>query len=144
VISPYAKRGAVVHDYYSQLNVMRTIEQILGLPPMNQEDMAAEPMYDAFTNKPDFTPYTYVPNQISLTATNPQPSQATNATGAAWAQWSAQQDFKTEDMVNMAQENRDIWYSTNNFTVPYPGDSKVLLPDQVPGGSLVPTADADD
>jgi YVTN family beta-propeller protein len=143
VISPYAQRGAVVHDYYSQLNVMRTIEQILGLPPMNQQDLAAQPMFDAFTNKPDLTPYTFVPNQIPLTATNPQPAQATSATQAAWAQWSAEQNFTHEDMVNMAQENRDIWYSSNNFTTPYPGDTKVLLPNQVPGAAPTPTGDAD-
>jgi YVTN family beta-propeller protein len=138
VVSPYAARGAVVHDYYSQLNVLRTIEQILGLPPMNSQDMAATPMYDAFTNKPDFTPYTYKPNEVSLTATNPQPAQATSAVQQAWAQWSAKQNFKTEDMVNMAQENRDIWYSSNNFTKPYPGDSKVLLPTEVPGANVAP------
>ncbi|MFF4748584.1 galactose-binding domain-containing protein [Streptomyces sp. NPDC002514] len=141
VISPYARRGAVVHDYYSQLNVLRTIEQILGLPPMNQEDMAAEPMYDAFTNKADYTPCTYLPNQVSLTSTNPQPSQTSSPIAKAWAQWSAQQDFKTEDMVNVAQENRDIWYSTNNFTKPYPGDSKVLLPSEVSGTNPLPDDD---
>ncbi|HET6504264.1 MAG TPA: alkaline phosphatase family protein [Amycolatopsis sp.] len=138
VVSPYARQGAVVHDYYSQLNVLRTIEQILGIPPMNSQDMAAEPMFDAFTDKPDFTPYNYLSNQIPLTTTNPQPTQATNATQAAWAQWSAKQNFTTEDMVNMAQENRDIWYSSNNFTVPYPGDSKVLLPSEVPGANVAP------
>ncbi|KUM98694.1 hypothetical protein AQI88_01770 [Streptomyces cellostaticus] len=144
VISPYAARGKVVHSYYSQLNVLRTIEQILGLPPMNQQDMAAEPMYDAFTDRPDFTPYTHLPNEIPLTTTNPQPSQTGGAVAKAWALWSAKQDFKTEDMVNMAQENRDIWYSSNNFTKPYPGDRKVLLPGQVPGADVAPTPDQDD
>jgi YVTN family beta-propeller protein len=143
VISPYTARGSVVHTYYSQLNMMRTIEQILGLPPMNQEDMAAEPMYDAFTNKPNFTPYTYQPNQIPLTATNPKPSQATNATAAAWSTWSSKQNFRSEDMVNMPQENRDIWYATTGYTRPYPGDSKVLLPGQVPGAKAAPAADSD-
>jgi YVTN family beta-propeller protein len=141
VISPYAKRGAVDHTYYSQLNVLRTMEQILGIPPMNSQDLAAEPMYNSFTNTPDFTPYNYVPNQIPLTTTNPQPAQATSATQAAWSQWSAKQNFTTEDMANMAQENRDIWYSTNNFTTPYPGDSKVLLPNEVPGANVAPTGD---
>ncbi len=144
VISPYAKRGAVVHDYYSQLNLMRTIEQILGLPPMNQEDLAAEPMFDAFTNQPDFTPYTHLPNQISLTETNPAPAQATSSVQAAWAEWSAKQDWQTEDMLNMAQGERDIWYATHNFTTPYPGDTKILLPDEVPGAGAPPAKDDDD
>jgi YVTN family beta-propeller protein len=144
VISPYAKRGAVVHSYYSQLNLMRTIEQILGLPPMNQEDLAAEPMFDAFTTQPDFTPYDHLPNQISLTETNPAPAQATSAVQAAWAQWSAKQDWQTEDMLNMAQGERDIWYATHNFTAPYPGDTKVLFPDDVPGAGAPPAKDDDD
>lgn len=143
VISPYAKRGAVVHTYYTQLNVMRTIEQILGLPPMNQEDMTAEPMYDAFTNKPNFTPYTYLPNQVPLTETNPAVTATTSAAQTAWAQWSAKQDWSTEDMLNMAQGNRDIWYSSSNFTKPYPGDTKVLMPNQVPGASVAPTPSPD-
>jgi YVTN family beta-propeller protein len=140
VISPYAARGAVVHTNYSQVNIMRTIEQILGLPPMNQEDLTATPMSDAFTNKPDFTPYTFLPNQIPLTETNPQPTAATSAVQTSWATWSAKQNFASEDMVNMGQLNRDIWYSTSNFTVPYPGDSTVLTPDQVPGADPGPAA----
>ncbi|SEK55351.1 bifunctional YncE family protein/alkaline phosphatase family protein [Streptacidiphilus jiangxiensis] len=143
VISPYAKPGAIVDDYYSQLNFMRTIEQILGLPPMNQEDLAAEPMFDAFTDTPDFAPYTYLPNRIPLTETNPRPAAAGNGAAQAWAAWSAKQDYAREDMINMAQENRDIWYSTNGFSSPYPGDSSVLLPDQVPGGAATPTGDTD-
>ena len=143
VLGPYAKRGAVVHTYYTQLNVMRTIEQILGLPPMNQEDMTAEPMYDVFTNKPNFTPYTYLPNQVSLTETNPAITVTANAVQTAWAQWSAKQDWSSEDMMNMAQGNRDVWYSSSNFTKPYPGDTKVLMPNQVPGANVAPASSPD-
>jgi YVTN family beta-propeller protein len=67
VASPWAKRGIVDDTYFNQVNVVRTIEQILGAAPMNQEDQAAEPMYDAFTNTPDDTPYNYAPNQVCLT-----------------------------------------------------------------------------
>ena len=55
------------NTYYTQLNVVKTIEQILGIAPMNQEDRAAWPMFNAFTNKPDFAPYDAAPNQIPLT-----------------------------------------------------------------------------
>jgi hypothetical protein len=44
----------------------------------------------------------------------------------------------------MAQENRDIWYSSNNFTKPFPGDSKVLLPSQVPGAGNAPATKGSD
>jgi len=47
-------------------------------------------------------------------------------------------------MVNMAQGNRDVWYASNNFTKPYPGDAKVLFPDQVPGADAVSAADNGD
>ncbi|HET6500777.1 MAG TPA: bifunctional YncE family protein/alkaline phosphatase family protein [Amycolatopsis sp.] len=143
VISPYAAHGKVVDDYYTQVNVVRTIEQILGIPPMNQQDMAAEPMFDAFGNKPDFTPYSAKLNQVPLTQTNPQPGQTTSAVQTAWAQWSAQQNWSSEDMINMAQGNRDVWYASNGFTKPYPGDSAVLFPNQVPGVTTAPTPGGD-
>ena len=144
VISPWARHGAVVHTYYSQLNVVRTIEQILGLPPMNQQDLTAVPMYDVFTDTPDYAPYKYLPESVSLDQRNPtaaamaSPSaSASRATQLelAWAQWSQGQDWRSEDMVNMAQGNRDIWYAGHKFAVPYPGDSAVFFPWQVPGAS---------
>ena len=66
IASPYAKRGAVVSKYYMQLDLIKTIEQILGLPAMNQMDLAAVPIRDAFTDDPDFTSYTVRPNLIPL------------------------------------------------------------------------------
>jgi len=132
IASPYARQGAIVDHYYTQLNLVRTIEQMLGLPPMNQQDLAAVPMTDAFTNTPNFAPYTVKPNQIPLDTMAPAPSSLTGM-AKTWATWAAKQDFKSEDMVNMAQLNRDIWYANNHFTKPYPGDSKVFAPDEVPG-----------
>lgn len=75
VISPYAQHGKVDHHYYSQITMVRTVEQILGIHPMNQLDSAATPMYGAFTGKADTTPFTTVPNRTSLTlGVNPQPA----------------------------------------------------------------------
>ncbi|HEY7266000.1 MAG TPA: bifunctional YncE family protein/alkaline phosphatase family protein [Trebonia sp.] len=67
VISPWAVHGKVINTYYSQLNADRTIEQILGAQPLNEKVAAATPMYDAFTNKPNYAPFNAVPNQIPLT-----------------------------------------------------------------------------
>ena len=58
VASPYAKRGQVVSTQYNQTSLVRTIELMLGLPPMNQMDATATPMFDCFTNVPDFKPST--------------------------------------------------------------------------------------
>jgi YVTN family beta-propeller protein len=64
VISPYAKRGVTDSTYYTQVDMVRTIEQILGLPPMNQRDLTASPMRHAFSDFPDFTSYNAVPSNI--------------------------------------------------------------------------------
>ncbi len=64
IASPYVKRGVVNNSYYTQLNVVKTMEQILGVAPMNQEGRAAVPMFDAVTNKPDFTPFTTRPTRF--------------------------------------------------------------------------------
>ncbi|SEO80356.1 40-residue YVTN family beta-propeller repeat-containing protein [Mucilaginibacter gossypiicola] len=70
VAGPYVKRNAVIHGMYSTSGVLRTMELILGLPPMSQYDAAAMPLYDCFTSKPDFTPYTAKPAQVDLEQRN--------------------------------------------------------------------------
>ncbi len=70
VVSPYVKRKAVVSDMYSTCSMLRTMELILGLPPMSQYDAAATPFYACFTNTPDNTPYKAIPNQIDLDEKN--------------------------------------------------------------------------
>ena len=155
IVSPYAKTNVVDSTYYSQLNVVKTIEQILAISPMNQEDRAAEPMTAAFTNTANLKPFTAVPNQIPLTyglkvtppsgakaaAVSPQsvPSvpKSAKSIAAQWQVWSDHQNFgglkATEDASNPAQLNRLDWYTTTGWVKPYPGDKAVLGPYQVPG-----------
>ena len=71
IVSPYAvQNGPTDHTYYTQVNMTRTIEQILGLPPMNQFDLVASPMRTAFVKgtppAANFMPWTHVPNQVPL------------------------------------------------------------------------------
>jgi DNA-binding beta-propeller fold protein YncE len=56
VASPYTRRRHIDHTLYSTTSMVRTMELILGLPPMSQYDAAATPMWRCFTNTPDFTP----------------------------------------------------------------------------------------
>jgi len=74
VASPYAKRGYVSPVHYSEANLLATIEHILGMPPLTVYDATAQPMWDLFTNEPDFTPFTSlprtVPEEVSLPGTN--------------------------------------------------------------------------
>src|SRR5262245_952895 len=67
IISPWAAHGVVDSTYYSQITMVRTIEQILGAQPLNEKLAAATPMYGAFSKKPDYTPFTALPNQVPLT-----------------------------------------------------------------------------
>jgi YVTN family beta-propeller protein len=148
IASPYAKKGAVDSTYYSQINVIRTIEQILGMQPMNQMDRGAEPMTDAFTNTPDYAPYTAAPNNVPLTfglkgatsAGQPSVPAAERATYELWVAWSDRQltgGAKPQaDVTNPAQLNRLDWYAATGWTRPYPGDTRILAPNDVPGADL--------
>jgi YVTN family beta-propeller protein len=159
VISPYSASG-VDDDYYTQINMVKTIEQILGIHAMNQEDLAAEPMYSAFTQHPDDAPYNLTPNQIPLNLGAPGGPTMIGASSAdrkafaaqgvvpanmrsvydAWTEWSAQQvaehHFDGPDRVNPQLMNRFDWYSAHDWRVAYPGDPKIYLPNQVPGRNL--------
>jgi YVTN family beta-propeller protein len=70
VISPYVKRNYVDSRLYSTSSVLKTMELILGLPPMSQYDAAALPMYNSFTLSPDFIPYEKIIPQIDLNEMN--------------------------------------------------------------------------
>ena len=102
VISPYAA-GGVVHQHFSTAGIVRTIELILGLPPMSAYDAAAQPLYAAFKAQPDFHGYVALPPNVDL--------NAINAGTAYRASYSAQADFAHEDSVPDAQLNDIIWHA---------------------------------
>jgi YVTN family beta-propeller protein len=150
LISPWIKRGVTDSHYWTIINMVRSIEQILGLPPMNQNDAAAVPMSELFTDKPDFTPYDAVPNRIPLDTLNGQPSaniaalantaQVTPATqdlAKQWTEWSNQNKAHfsgkdaSPDAVNANMLNHATWYAAKGFDKPYPGEPKTLTPAEV-------------
>jgi YVTN family beta-propeller protein len=105
IISPWAQHGVVDNTYYSQITMVRTIEQILGAQPLNEKLAAATPMYGAFTKKPNYKPFSAVPNQIPLTegiATAPSCGLDTlGRTGAAAAALNKAQAQKTTVPADM-------------------------------------------
>jgi YVTN family beta-propeller protein len=119
VISPYTKRGQTISTYYSQINMVRTIENILGIPPMNQLDLTAEPMADCFTGKPDFTPYKAVKNNIPLDKINP-PLVSLAGDQLYWAKKSLEQDLVDIDRIDEDTFNRIIWHAIKGYDRPYP------------------------
>lgn len=118
-ISPYAKRGAVVSTQYNQNSILRTIELILGLPPMSQFDLTAEPMSDCFTSNPDFTPYQVLPNNIPLDQLNPK---LTSLSGKQlyWARKSMEMPLDEADEADEDDLNRIVWFASKGYNVPYP------------------------
>jgi DNA-binding beta-propeller fold protein YncE len=70
VVSPFTKRKFVDHTMYSTSSVLRTMELILGLPPMSQYDAAATPMWRLFTAKPDLTPFKSVEANLDIQERN--------------------------------------------------------------------------
>jgi YVTN family beta-propeller protein len=132
--SPYAKRGAVDSTAYNQINVVRTIEQILGLPPMNQFDLAATPMRSAFVDTPDLRPFTASANQVPVDTPNP-PLASQTGLQAEWTQAMMREDLTHLDAANEQLLNRNVWYETKGYTVPYPGDTRVLHPSEVPAST---------
>jgi YVTN family beta-propeller protein len=119
VISPYTKRNEVVSTYYSQINMVRTMENILGIPPMNQLDEAAEPMSDCFGETPDFTPYKAARNNIPLDELNP-PLKGLTGKQLSWAEKSMEQDLDDYDRIDEDTFNRIIWHAMKGYDRPYP------------------------
>ena len=117
-ISPYTRHGVVDSNFYTIVNMFRTIEQILGLPPTNQYAQAAEPMFTTFTSKPDITPYTALPNQIPLNEMNPQLAQL-QGLQRELAEFSMKMDKSAPDSAPADILNRAIWHSVKGFDTPY-------------------------
>jgi hypothetical protein len=119
-ISPYVKRGAVVSTQYNTTSILRTIEQILGLPPMNQFDASATPMFDCFTEEPDFTPYEALPSNIALDDMNPDPEAIDDDILRADAIVSSNINFRQLDRAPEGVLNRILWRSARGSQIPYP------------------------
>lgn len=101
VAGPFVKRKFVDHTMYSTSSMLRTMELILGIPPMSQYDAAATPMFNSFTSTPDFTPYKSLPSNVDLNDKN----TATNAT----AKLSEEIDLSQEDRVPDLLFSQIIW-----------------------------------
>ena len=72
------KSAPSLSTQYNQTSLLRTMELILGLPPMNQMDATATPMFDCFTETPDFRPFEAVPNNVALNEMNPETKKISN------------------------------------------------------------------
>jgi hypothetical protein len=118
VISPYSRLKKTVHTYYTQPSMVRTIEQILGLPPMNIQDAIANPMADCFGTRPDKTPYLPLPNNIPIDEMNPQ-IISLKGNARYFAEKSMLPEFDKVDAGDDDLLNRILWFAAKGNT-PYP------------------------
>jgi YVTN family beta-propeller protein len=152
IFSPYVLQGGVTDStLYTQVNMTRTIEQILGLTPMNQFDLWASPMRTAFVDDPpadNFKPWTHVPAGLALTTgVNQTPAQpipgataavtphsntiespAVKALRAGWMNKKTETfagKYSKPDSEDPDTVNHLDWYEATNFTRPYPGEKTV-------------------
>ena len=101
VAGPYVKRNTAVHEMYSTSGVLRTIELILGLPPMSQYDAAAMPLYQCFNDKPDLSPYVVIPAKVDLEKRNIADNESSRR--------SQNFNLAKEDAVPDLELNEVIW-----------------------------------
>ena len=114
VMSPYSVLGRPVHTNYNQTGMVRTIEQILGLPPMNVMDATALPLFDCFGDKrPDYT-FTFLPNRVPLDRMN-KPLGELKGKAAHYARLSANSVFKDVDDGDDDTMNRILWFDARGL-----------------------------
>lgn len=119
-ISPYTKRGAVIGTQYNTTSILRTIEQILGLPPMNQFDASASPMFDCFSQERDARPFDAVPNRVPLDQLNPEPRAIRDQVLREDAIASSRINFHEVDRAPEDLLNRILWRAARGSQTPYP------------------------
>jgi hypothetical protein len=119
IASAYTRRGVTISTPYNQTSLLRTLALMLGLPPMNQMDATATPMFDCFTNIPDFTPFNAVANNIPLDEMNPAPKKIADAQRRRDAYVSARLPLAEPDQCPEDVLNRILWRATMGRQ-PYP------------------------
>jgi len=97
----YVKSNFVDHTTYTTTSLLRTIELVLGLPPMSQYDASATPLWRCLNNTPGHKPFTVRPSQVDL--------NEKNTVTSIWQQKSEKFDLTKEDQVNDADFNEVIW-----------------------------------
>ncbi len=110
VISAYNRPGALVHEFHTTVSLIRTMEILLGMQPMNQLDATAAPI-DIFQDKPDLRPFKAMLPEVALNNLVVPARGARDATQAYWMKRTAEQNLQFADMADARVMNEIIWYS---------------------------------
>jgi hypothetical protein len=119
VIGPWVKRKALDSTFYTTIHMYRTIQHLLGLPPQNQFDLAAEPMFSVFAEKADLSPYVAEKSRVPLDEMNP-PLRALRGAELEGAKASLRMDFSEPDEAPADVLDRIIWHAVKGWSTPYP------------------------
>jgi hypothetical protein len=111
VISAYS-RGGTPHRFVNTTDVVATVEEILGLPPLSQFDRFGRPLHEIFNAEPDLRPY--------AAQTPAQPLDELNPTEGRVALDSERLDLSREDVADMDLFNRVLWRAIKGESIPYP------------------------
>lgn len=123
VISAYTKRSTVVHKFYNTINMIRTIEDLLGMNYLGMNDANSDPMSDVFTTRANLTPYNMVvPGSLCAPPVDPglvpecheasvprTPAVTSLHDGEWWANATKNFNFKEPDALDAAAFNRVLW-----------------------------------
>ena len=123
VAGGFVKRKFVDHSMYSTSSMLRTIELILGLPPMSQYDAAATPMWKSFSKTADLTPFKSLPANINLNDVNTKMNDLARRSEAF--------DFSKEDQIPDLEFSEVIWKAVKgeHSIMPAPRRSAFLKKD---------------
>ena len=124
VVSPWV-RGGVLHHFTNTTDVLRTIEELLGLEAMSQFDHYGRPLRDIWSDRPDLRPYDVLTPSVALTEKNPP-----RGAGAAA---SARLLLDMEDQADEDAFNRILWVAAKGLTAPYPGTRRMSLLEGIRG-----------
>ena len=115
----FVKRGFVDHTMYSTSSMLRTIELILGLPPMTQYDAAAEPMWRCFTAIPDASVFISLPSNVNL--------ENKNVAINEWQKRSEEFNLTKEDAIPDMEFNIVLWYGLKGEQAPFPAPRRAAF-----------------
>ena len=119
VISAYNRPGALVHEFHTTVSLIRTMEILLGMQPMNQLDASAAPI-DIFRDQPDLRAYKAILPDVALNNLIVPARTARDSSGAYWMKRTAEQNLEHADMADARVMNEIIWYSVRGAGSPMP------------------------
>ncbi len=141
VISAYNRRGVLIHDFHNTVSLIRTIEILLGIKPMNLLDATATPI-DIFQTQADLTPFKAVLPEVALD--NLFPPAKTSAAMRSFMRLTSEQDLTHQDMANPQELNEIIWFSVRGESEEMPTATRLPAFDLMTSGILADKGEEND